>query len=279
MRLDRYVVTSCGKVKEASVAIGQDAGPLRAESTNGVLTLTIDAPDTRNALGSDVLGRLVSEIAAGEEDAKVRVIVVTGAGNMFSAGANLREAQSGPTPEDLYRELFEEIAAAATPVVARVNGYAYGGALGLIAACDLAVTVDDAAFSFTEARLGMAPTLAAITCVPKLRSADALELMLTCARFDGTRAAEVGLVNWSVPRKELDARMALLLDDLLAGSPQGLAICKALARRLPMMARDEAYRWTISLSAGFSESAEAKEGMAAFFEKRAPSWVPTSVPS
>jgi methylglutaconyl-CoA hydratase len=249
-----------------------DTKPVRSHTESGVLTIAIDDPASRNALGSQTMRQLAAAIRSGGSRDDVRVIIITGQGKLFSSGGDLREAQSETTPDELYISLIDAIESAPKPVVARVNGPAYGGAIGVIAACDLSVAVETATFAFSEVRLGLAPTLTAVISVPKLRHCDASELILTGERFDGHRAADVGLVNRVAPVDEFDAAVGDLVRSLVAGAPGGLAACKALVRRLPNMPRNEAFSWAAQMSVSLAKGTEAQEGMTAFLEKRPPAW-------
>jgi methylglutaconyl-CoA hydratase len=161
-------------------------------------------------------------------------------------------------------------------VVAKIAGHCLGGGVGLAAVCDLSVAADGARFGFTEVRVGVAPAIISVVVLPKLRRGDALELFLSGGRITAGRAAEAGLISRSVPAADLDEAVASLAATLLAGGPAALAAAKQLVYRVPGMERDAAFRWATELSASLFASAEAAEGMAAFREKRPPSWAPPS---
>jgi methylglutaconyl-CoA hydratase len=133
---------------------------VRAEQRGPVAWLIIDSPANRNALGGPVLAGLVAGLNAALASPDVRVIVVTGTGHVFSSGADLRDTTDMAVIEQAYRDLFKGIVEADKPVVGRINGHCFGGAIGLAAVCDLSVTVDEALFAFTEVRLGRTATLA-----------------------------------------------------------------------------------------------------------------------
>jgi methylglutaconyl-CoA hydratase len=144
--------------------------------------------------------------------------------------------------------------------------------MGLAAAMDLSVAVEDTRFGFTEVRRGVAPAMISVLCLPKMRSADAAEAMLLGNRMTGADAARLGLVNRAVPSGELDATVDAFVSDLLAGGPEALAATKQILVRVPGMPVDEAFAWTAQLSADLFRSDEAREGMRAFLEKRSPDW-------
>jgi methylglutaconyl-CoA hydratase len=250
---------------------------VRSDRRGSAAWLTIDSPANRNALGGLVLAGLVSELNGALQLPDVRVVVVTGTGTVFSSGADLRDTTDPALIEQAYRDLFEAIINAGKPVVARINGHCFGGAIGLAAVCDLSVTVDDALFGFTEVRLGRTATLASVVSLPRLRPGDAAELLLRGTRIDGSRAAAVGLVNKSVPRDRLDAEVDAVVDDLLAGGPRALANTKLLLRQIPLISNQEAWDLAFRITRETADTPEALEGSAAFREKRDPVWPPSEV--
>lgn len=159
------------------------------------------------------------------------------------------------------------------PVVARIAGHCLGGGIGLAAACDLSVAGDNVRFGFAEVRIGVVPAIISVVCLPKLRRGDALELFLSGERVTAARAAEIGLITRSVPVADLDAEVQAIAASLMAGGPMALAAAKELVYAIPGMDRDAAFARTTELSRSLFASTEAAEGMAAFREKRSPTWV------
>jgi methylglutaconyl-CoA hydratase len=242
-----------------------------------VATLTMDQPHNRNALSAVLRTGLADGLAAAIADPAVRVVVLTHTGTVFCAGADISAGGGAPTAEDPRTGLAGILAAiqdSPKPVLARINGPCLGGGVGLAAACDLSVASQDAMFGFTEVRIGVAPAIVSVVTVPKLRVADALELYLTGERIPAERAAAVGLITSCVPAVELDGAVERVVVQLLAGGPAALATAKRLIFEVPAMTRADAFRWTTELSDSLFASAEAAEGMAAFREKRPPSWQP-----
>jgi len=245
---------------------------VRVELRGPVAWLFIDSPAKRNAIGGTVLAGLVSGLNAALGAPEVRVIVLTGTGTAFSAGADLQDTTDNAVIEQAYFDLFKGILDAEKPVVARINGHCLGIAIGLAAICDLSVTVDTAIFGFTEVRLGLTATLASVVSLPRLRQSDAAELLLRGNRFDGARAAEVGLVNKAVAAEQLDAEVDAIVADLLAGGPVALANTKRLMRQVRLISEDEAWNLAFRITRETSGSPEALEGTSAFREKRLPVW-------
>jgi methylglutaconyl-CoA hydratase len=251
--------------------------PVRVEVAGGVATITLADEANRNALSRPLVDGLLAALAGAEADAGVRVAVLTNTGRTFCSGADLRE-QSSDDPAAggaaRFAEVLEAIPASPLPVVARIDGHAVAGGVGLAAVCDISIARADVLLGFTEVRVGAIPAMISVVCLPKMRRGDALEAFLRGQRFPATRAAELGLVNRAVSAADLDAAVAEVVDDLLLGGPQALAGAKALVRDVPALAGPDAYAAMAARSAEVFAGPEAAEGMAAFLEKRRPSWAP-----
>lgn len=241
---------------------------------NGVATITLDRQANRNALSAELVNGLGDGLTAANEDPAVRAIVVTNAGNTFCAGADLKGTSKEVPRYDLV-ELFRLMQDGPTPVIGRIAGHCTGGGVGLAAACDISYAADDVQLGFTEVRIGAAPAMISVVCLPKMRHGDAMELFLSGEKISAARAVEVGLLNRAVPREDLDGAIEQLLSKIVRGGPNALAAAKQLVFRVPSMTRDEAYEWTQPLSANLFTSQEAQDGMAAFRERRDAPWVPT----
>lgn len=239
----------------------------------GVLTLTMNDPERRNALSADMMIGLRDGLARARED-DVRVAVLTNAGSVFCAGADLSERSRGtPLPFD-PADIFTWIRELPKPVVARIAGHAVAGGLGLAAVADLSVAVETVTMGFTEVRIGVAPAIIATVCLPKMRRAAAADAMLRGHRFTAAVGAELGLVNEAVPAEELDDRVELIVADLLEGGPAALGAVKDLFRTLPTLGFSEALAWTGELSNSLFGGPEGAEGMRAYLEKRPAAWSP-----
>jgi methylglutaconyl-CoA hydratase len=246
-------------------------------AAGGVATLTMNEVRRRNALTPALLSGLGHGLQAAQTDPAVRVTVLTHRGPVFCAGADISGAPAPESgPEFTLAEILAAIQDSPKPVVARIGGHCLGGGVGLAAACDLSIATDDAGFGFTEVRLGVAPAIVSVVCLPKLRRADALRLFLTGERIPAAEAAAVGLITAAVPPAGLDAAVDHLLGQLLAGGPQALAASKRLVFTVPQMERSAAFAHTSELSEALFASDEAAEGMAAFRSKRPPAWTAES---
>lgn len=233
----------------------------------GVHTLTLDSPDNRNALSAALVGELTDALTDCGKDADVRAIVLTHTGNTFCAGADLRD----PPPPDGLVALLRQIVELPKPVVARVTGHVRAGGLGLLAACDISAASAQATFAFTEVRIGVAPAVISLPLLPRTDPRALARYYLTGERLTAPEAARIGLLTTA--GEDVDETLAPVLDGLRRASPRALAETKALltAKVLETFDRDAAD--LTALSARLFSSAQAREGMAAFLERRDPEWV------
>ncbi len=248
-------------------------------TTAGVATITLNRPEAKNSLGAELVDSLADDLDRALADDAVRAIVITNSGNTFCAGADLKAPAPGQPTHQARRtfvDVLSMIMDSPKPVVGRIAGHATGGGVGLVAACDLSIMQGDAKIGFTEVRLGVAPAVISVVCLPKLRRADALELFLTGERITPARAAEVGLITAAVDADELDATVDHYLSMVVRGGPAALAACKDLVFRVPDLDRQAAFEWTAVRSAELFRGDEAAQGIAAFRERRDAPWVPTA---
>ena len=250
-------------------------GDVRLETADGILTVTLADLANRNALGAEVVNGLHDAISEANADPEIRAVVVTNEGTTFCAGANLKErsgAARGAPPKLGFDELLAEIQRSPTPIVGKIQGHVIGGGNGLAAALDIAIARDDVKFGFTEVRLGVAPAIISVVCLPKMRRGEAMEAFLRGHRFPASRAAELGLISRAVPADELDAAIDEVLADLRKGGPNALGFAKRLVYEVPAMEQKEAFAWTADLSARLFEGDEAAAGMKAFLSREKPPW-------
>lgn len=246
---------------------------VRYEVAGGVATLTMDQPENRNALAPPLVDGLGDGLAAAADDPSVRVVVLTNTGNTFCAGADLSGSAPSEPPRYSLADILSSMLESPRPVVGRIAGHCMGGGVGLAAACDLSVAADSARFGFTEVRIGAAPAIISVVCLPKLRRGDALELFLSGERITAARAASLGLITKSVPDEDLDSEVSELAAKLMSGAPSALAAAKRLVFDIPGLERAAAFEQTAAISEALFAAEEAQEGMAAFREKRPPRWV------
>ncbi|MBC3985518.1 enoyl-CoA hydratase family protein [Streptomyces sp. AC536] len=261
---------------------GERPAPLvRRAYDRGIATLTLDSPHNRNALSSRLVTELLAGLEAAADDPATRAVLLDHTGTTFCAGADLSEAVSGGAadggapvagPLGLAR-LMRTVVELPVPVVARVTGHVRAGGLGLLGACDISAAGPAASFAFTEARLGLAPAVISMPLLPRLDPRAAGRYYLTGERFDAAEAARIGLITLAGDPDEV---LAPVLDGLRRGSPQGLAESKRLVTAEVLRAFDRDTAVLAELSARLFGSAEAREGMTAFLERRDPAWAPTT---
>jgi methylglutaconyl-CoA hydratase len=241
----------------------------------GVATITLDSPRNRNALSAQLRRELADHVTTALSDDAIRVVVLSHSGTVFCSGMDLKEASGGAVAGQEFPQILEAIWTSPKPVVARLAGPARAGGLGLVAACDIAVAADTVTFALTEVRIGVVPAIISVTVLPRLLPRAANELFLTGETFDAARAVQIGLLNAAVPADRLDEEIGRYTGMLALGAPNALAATKQLLRcpRPESMADDLAAM--LDLSAKHFGSDEGREGMAAFLEKRKPSWVPS----
>jgi methylglutaconyl-CoA hydratase len=240
---------------------------------DSVMTITLNDEARRNALSDELLSELVTVIDTADADPNVRVVIVTNSGTVFSAGANLRERSSTSSPTVSLSELFLKIRNSPKIFVGRIAGHCVAGGVGLAAVLDISVAVDTSTFGFSEVRVGVAPAIISVICLPKMRFAAAQSAFLRGQRFVAEEAASAGLITVSVPVGSLDSTVREIVNDLLAGEPHALAATKELLHTVPSLSLSDAFAWTSHLSSELFASDQAHEGMAAFLEKRQAPWV------
>ncbi len=251
--------------------------PVLTETGGGICTITLADEENKNALGRALVDGIREALTAANADADVRVVVVTNRGTTFCAGANLKErsAQSTKTSDSAgFERLLGELQTSPTPVVGRIAGHVVGGGVGLAAALDISIAAEQVTFGFSEVRLGVAPAMISVVCLPKMRRGEAMEAFLRGNRFPATRAAELGLINRAVPASDLDDEVAAVVADVVRGGPNALAAAKRLVNEVPAMHQQEAFAYTARLSGELFAGAEAAAGMKAFLERGTPPWVP-----
>ena len=252
------------------------------EVGGGVGIITLNRPERHNAFDDKMIGELIAAIAAMQADPAVRVLVVSSTGKSFCAGADLnwmKRAATYSPAESLadaraLAEMLRSLAQMGKPTVARVQGPAYGGGVGLVAACDIAIATYDAQFVLSEVKLGIIPAVISPHVIAAIGERYARRYMLTAERFAAAEAYRMGLLHEIVPDDSaLDEAVGEIVDALLANGPCALAACKELIRAVAGRPMDAAVvDETAQLIASIRATNEGQEGMAAFLEKRKPNW-------
>lgn len=252
-------------------------------SRNGaVIRLRLHRPDLHNAFDADLIETLTSALVAIGEDRAIRVVVLEGAGPSFSAGADLNwmrtmasatEAENRTDALALAR-LMRTLDELPHPTIARVHGAAFGGGVGLIACCDIAIGSVEAKFGLTESRLGLLPAVISPYVIAAIGARQARRWFATAELFDAAEAHRIGLLHAVVAADALDAAVQQQIDLLLKAGPGATGQAKALVRRVDAETdRKRLDRDNADLIARLRVSTEGQEGLAAFLEKRKPDWV------
>lgn len=253
---------------------------IRLEIKNKVAWIVFARPEVHNAFNAEMIGELAAAFERVKNDKAVRVVVLTGEGKSFCAGADInwmREIidysyEQNLSESLLLAEALHALYSLPKPTVAMVNGTAIGGGNGFLSACDIAVAAEDAVFGLSEVKIGLVPAAISPFVMRKIGESKAREYFLTGKRIPATKAADIGLVNQVVPREKLEETVQELIGLLLTSGPEALASCKELIFEVSRMSLQEVKEFTARMIANLRISEEGQEGMTSFLEKRKPKW-------
>jgi len=254
---------------------------IRCVTEGPVAKVILNRPEVHNAFNDIMITELLQVFSKLHDARDVRVVIFTGEGKSFCAGADLNwmKRVKDYSFEENFKEsldiseLMYSIYSLPLPTIARVNGAAVGGGMGFVATCDIAVAASDARFSLSEVKLGLVPACISPYVIRKAGEGACREFMLTGERLTAEKAMRLGLVNEVAEPGELDNVVSALVDRLISSGPNAISICKELLRKVPGMSFDEAKKMTAEAIANLRVSDEGQEGMKAFLEKRKPRWV------
>ena len=252
-------------------------------SRGAVAEITLNRPSVHNAFDAGLIAQLTAVLEQLQRDSTVRAVVLTGSGSTFSAGADLNwmramgSADEAENREDSLRlaRLMRTLNFLGKPTVARVNGSAYGGGVGLVACCDIALGVEGAKFSLSEVKLGLVPAVISPYVAAAIGARHARRLFLTAEVFEAREAERIGLLHQCVPAGQLDKAVDRSLHWLAKGGPRAQDEAKTLALRMCGMTLENSERIdgeNAALISRLRVSVEGREGLNAFLEKRAPDW-------
>jgi len=257
---------------------------LAIERQGPVGLVTMNRPEKHNAFDDVLIRELTEALRSMEADDGVRVVVLSAAGRSFSAGADLNwmRRMAGFSKDENQRDamglgaLMRTLAFLRKPTIARVQGAAYGGGVGLVACCDVAIALHSATFCFSEAKLGLVPAVISPYVIAAIGERAARRYFVTAERFEAAEAWRVGLVHELAPTEgELDEKVGLIVDAALAGGPAAQREAKELIRAVAgRPIHSELIQETAERIARIRSSPEGREGVSAFLEKRRPAWVP-----
>jgi enoyl-CoA hydratase/carnithine racemase len=253
---------------------------VRYERRGAVLWITIDREERRNALNEDVANGIADGVRLAQGDRSVRAIVLTGAGDrVFCAGGDVKpDAEGNPfeidpaQPRNPVVELFKEMERCDVPIVARVNGHAYGGGFGLVCACDMAVASEDASLGTPEARIGLFPMMILPYMLRVVPRRALLEMCVTGEPWTAAEARALGIVNHVAPAAELDGKLDWFLQRFTGNSPTAVRLGKHALHAIADMTLPQSLDFAQSFLAQMARTQDAREGFRAFNERRRPDW-------
>jgi methylglutaconyl-CoA hydratase len=255
---------------------------LKISTQGGVHTITLSRPDVRNAFNDEVIAELKNAFLAVAQDSAVRCVVLAAEGPAFCAGADLnwmRRMADYTRGENLadageLAAMLRAIYACPQPTIARVQGDVYAGGMGLVAACDMAVSVDTAHYCLSEVKLGLIPATISPYVIRAMGARAAHRYFLTAERFGAAEAHRIGLVHEVVAADGLDAKVVELTQALVSASPNAVRACKKLVQDVAeRKINDALVAQTVAGIADIRASSEGKEGVQSFLQKRKPNWL------
>lgn len=247
----------------------------------GVTTLTLNQPEKHNAMSASMISELTQAIKKIGEDETVRAVILTGEGKSFCAGGDLgwMREQFSATREIRIAEamklatMLRDLNEMPKPLIGRVQGQAFGGGIGMMAVCDVAIGVEDAKFALTETRLGLIPATISPYVLARMGEGKARRVFMSGKRFDGAEAVNLDLLAKAVPSEQLDEAIEAEIKPYMSTAPGAVAKAKAYARSLGPIIDEAAMLRSAGALADAWETSEALEGVGAFFEKRKPNWI------
>jgi len=243
------------------------------DDVDGIATITLDSPQNHNALSKQLMTELIAHFVRATAETSVRAVLLTHTGPTFCAGADLREARSQGVEEGAKElaALLRKFLVLPIPVIARIDGNARAGGLGILGACDIVVASTESSFAFSEVRIGLAPAVIALTTVPRMTSRALSRYFLTGETFAAPAAKESGFITDF--GEDVDAALQPILAGVRLGSPQGLRESKRISNAKLLRDFDAGGGEMAARSAQLFATEQAKEGMTAFLERRPPRWL------
>ncbi len=247
---------------------------------NDVATVTLNRPDVHNALNEVLMNELTRCFKQLSTDTSLAAIILTGNGKSFCAGADLTwmkamvnfSKEENKNDSRLLLTMFETIHTCPKPVICRINGHAFGGGIGLLAVCDITVTVPEVKFAFSEVKLGIIPAVISTFVSLRMTPADMRRLFITGERFDSMAAQQIGLIDFVVPAEKLDETVNSCVDQVRSSGPTAV---KEIKRLLDTLSHHDVKTYkelTVEKISELRVSPEGQEGITAFLEKRKPNW-------
>jgi len=253
---------------------------IEVKKGNNLATVTLNRPDVHNAMNEELMKELTMCFNDISTDENTRIIILTGNGKSFCAGADLNwmKSMASYSKEEniqdskLLLDLYESIYTCPKPVIGRINGHAFGGGLGLIAVCDLTIGVPGKKFAFSEAKLGIIPSVISTYIVRRIGLANMRRLFITGERFTSDHAKDIGILDYVVPEEEFDEMVQKYVNQLRSSGPIAIKEVKNLISNCEQMNQEAYKKFTVKKIAELRVSNEGQEGINAFLEKRKTTW-------
>lgn len=250
---------------------------LLVEQKDFALYVTLNRPETRNAMNNKMVAELTQVFTDIRDDRSIRAVILSGADNTFCSGGDIKEMRNNPVPSadsaNNLDAMLRAVNESSQVVIARVEGAALGGGFGLVCVSDIAIADEEAKFGLTEVRLGVAPSFISPFVLQRIGLTRARELMLTGRRFNGKLAQVYGIVHEACSNSQLDHFVEVDLDEIRQCAPEAIAAIKQLIFTVHGQALDDTVDYRANLLNTLRSGAEAQEGFQAFIEKRSPNWV------
>lgn len=264
------------------MSINKQYETIEQEVKEGIATIWLNRPEVHNAFNDQMLADLVDILEAIDKNNDIRVVIFTGRGKSFSAGADLNWMKKmiaysyaeNLKDSEMISRVFFKIYSLKKPVIAAINGATIGGGMGFVGAADIVIASEKAKFSLSEVRIGVVPACISPYLFKKVGEGALKELFITGMRFTPEKALKINLINYVVEHDKLLETAVEKAREMLICGPNAIAICKKLFQDVPDMDLPAAYRHTADVIAKLRISTEAQEGMRAFLEKRTPNWHP-----
>ena len=253
---------------------------IQIQKDKGVITVSLNRPDVHNAMNEQLMKELTSCFKEIANDRAIRIVILTGNGKSFCAGADLNwmKSMAKYSKEEniqdsrLLLDLYETIYTCPKPVIGRVNGHAFGGGLGLFAVCDITIAIPNCKFAFSEAKLGIIPSVISTYIARRMKLLDMKRLFITGERFDSNYAKEVGLIDFVVDEKDFDDKIQKYVEILRSSGPKAIVEVKDLVDKYQKMDIVKYKEHTVKKIAELRVSKDGQEGINAFLEKRRSKW-------
>jgi methylglutaconyl-CoA hydratase len=253
---------------------------IEVQREKNIVTVSLNRPDVHNAMNEKLMRELTSCFKELSKDDSARLIILTGKGKSFCAGADLNwmknmakySKEENIKDSRLLLDLYEAIYTCPKPVIGKVNGHAFGGGLGLFAVCDIAIAIPGCKFSFSEVKLGIIPAVISTYIVRRIGLSNMRRLFLTGERFDSEYAREIGLIDYLIPLEEFNETVRKYVDLLKSSGPLAIKEVKKLVDTYEKMDVNNYKKYTVQKIAELRVSAEGQEGINAFLKKRKTKW-------